>query len=376
MRTTDKPATCDGEEDDLEDLEGLAELATDVQVVDVVYEDAPFDLRHQFWLACSRRGFERFASARDAWQRVVVAASGPPDEGGGGDGEDDAHHDQRARGLAHDRRSILGSCECRFDAAIAKDLDRIFPGGPAYLDSEAMKDKVFSILRTYAMEDAEVGYCQGMAYPATLAALFLEERDALGLLRELMDARGCNLRTMYVPGLGPLQGVLARIDARLPEVAPEVGALFAKAHVPAMLFATQWVLTCFAASFPLALACRTIDAMLACGNAASVLERTTLAMLWACRGDLAQCGEAEEIIAYLKTKCFTFTSDQLRAIVDAALRLEVWEGGGKGEGEVEREGGGGVRVRLRAAESNGVGKESSWRVEVAIEAHNAGACGE
>ena len=44
-----------------------AALVTDVQIFDKLYEDAPSDLRHLFWSACSKRKTNPFENFREAW---------------------------------------------------------------------------------------------------------------------------------------------------------------------------------------------------------------------------------------------------------------------------------------------------------------------
>ena len=322
-----------------------AALVTDVQVVTKVYEDAPSDLRHLFWLACARRGGETFKDFRDAWvhmnavendnQRDRAGSSGRSSGSSGSSGKN-KNAVAITRRRTHEREEEEGGegengvseRQREVDRAIVKDLDRIFPGHE-YLDSQAMKDVVYSILRSYSMYDEEVGYCQGMAYMATITALYMTERDAFGLCKELMDERGCNLRAMYLPGLGVLQEMLAELDERMEAAVPEVSKRFRACGVQTMLFATSWFLTLYASSFPIVMTCRLIDVMLSEGNARGVLLRVALAVLEACQKDLVRLTDTEEVMSYLQTKCAGWTADQLRGIFDEARG----DKGGEGEGE-------------------------------------------
>jgi len=319
-----------------------AALTTDVQVIDVIYEDAPSDLRYLFWAACSRRNFHKFENFRDAWKQMSDIFEDMKSSQFRRTASNSSSHERDPELNTRDVASSSGGDSHHaddFEAVISNDLDRIFPGHD-YLDSRAMKDKIFAILKAYALHDSEVGYCQGMAYMAALSALYLTEEEAVGLLVELMDRRGCNLRAIYQPGLGILQETLRQLEDNMALIVPRVYHHFQDCGVPAVLFATSWFLTLYAASFPLVMSCRIIDMMLGEGNY-TILVKVALSLLHACENDLMQCSDAEQIISYLKTKSFAWTSDQLRSILSSAQLMHL-------EGETL------CRVRLTLLEDDGI----------------------
>ncbi|UPR04991.1 Rab-GTPase-TBC domain-containing protein [Chloropicon primus] len=323
-------------------------LVTDVQVMEKLYEDAPADLRHLFWVTCSRRARDRTrrgtrrrtSTFRDFWVEMNRVQR-ELEEGVGKEVE----------------VKVEGRTAAQLEAEkeIIKDLDRIFPGHE-YLDSDAMKDVVHAILLSYAGRDEEVGYCQGMAYLATLAALYLAESDAVDLVNEVMDEEGCNLREIYKPGLGKLQEMLADLDAGMEEVVPRVSALFRGCHVQTMLFATPWILTLYASSFPLVMSCRLVDVMLSEGNP-SILVRVALAILEACERDLVRLGGVEEVMSYLETKTMTWTLDEVRGLVTRGVEMGVERRGDREERV--------VRVRVEEVEG-GEGEKGGEEGKVVV----------
>merc|ERR1712176_50391 len=99
-----------------------------------------------------------------------------------------------------------------------------------------------------------------------------------------MGESGCNLRSIYKPGLGELQEMLLELDERMEQIVPAVSRLFRDCHVQTMLFATNWILTLYASSFPIVMTCRLIDIMLSEGNI-SILLRVALSILKVCERD-------------------------------------------------------------------------------------------
>ena len=93
------------------------------------------------------------------------------------------------------------------DDIISRDLGRTFPEHPLYAAPGAGQARLARLLRAYALHDAEVGYCQGMAFPAGLLLMCVPEPTAFLLYCRLMDDApgGAGLRKLYLPGLEPLK---------------------------------------------------------------------------------------------------------------------------------------------------------------------------
>jgi hypothetical protein len=124
---------------------------------------------------------------------------------------------------------------------------------------------MLNVLRAYALSDPEIGYTQGMNFLAGLLLTYLpSEADAYAALSLLMRQRG--LRELYLPDMSLLQIRLWQLSRLLP---PRLSAhLEAHAALP-VLYASSWLLTCFAADFPLHFAARVVDVLMTGQAAAS-----------------------------------------------------------------------------------------------------------
>ena len=61
----------------------------------------------------------------------------------------------------------------------------------------------------------QVNYCQGMAFVAGIILMYLPEEPAFRMLARLLDARGPNLRRLYLPGLEVCYAALLQTRRRL-----------------------------------------------------------------------------------------------------------------------------------------------------------------
>lgn len=56
---------------------------------------------------------------------------------------------------------LLQSMGCEYEAKIVKDLARTFPMHPLFKDKSGVgQQKMFNVLKAYAVLDPELGYCQ------------------------------------------------------------------------------------------------------------------------------------------------------------------------------------------------------------------------
>lgn len=112
-----------------------------------------------------------------------------------------------------------------------------------------------------------------MNFLAGLLLTYLpSEADAFGALSLLMHQR-C-LREMYLPDMSLLQIRLWQLSKLLP---PRLAAhLEAHAALP-VLYASSWLLTCFAADFPLHFAARVMDVLMTGHAAASPMLKVLCA---------------------------------------------------------------------------------------------------
>jgi hypothetical protein len=183
---------------------------------------------------------------------------------------------------------------------IRLDISRTFPHLDMFREADGPgQTALFHVLVAYARHDPEVGYCQGMAFIVALFLFFLPPEEAFWMLVSVMQGPRHGLRDLFAPGLPlvearlhVLQGLL---NARLPALARKLQAV----GMHPTMFATHWVLTVFAYTFPLPVVVRIWDAFLWEGWKAAY--RVALAVLVAFEAPLlASCRGFEDAMMALK----------------------------------------------------------------------------
>ena len=77
---------------------------------------------------------------------------------------------------------LLQSMECEYEEKIMKDLARTFPMHPLFTERGGVgQQKMFNVLKAYAVHDKALGYCQGMAF--VVGILLLSEGGHLAHLQ-------------------------------------------------------------------------------------------------------------------------------------------------------------------------------------------------
>ena len=94
------------------------------------------------------------------------------------------------------------------DEHILRDIGRTFPEYAQFQDLEGQR-ALFDVLKAYSMADLEVEYCQGMAFVAGTALMFLPEELAFELFHFVMAESGC----MITIALAALQQVVGGGEA-------------------------------------------------------------------------------------------------------------------------------------------------------------------
>lgn len=198
-------------------------------------------------------------------------------------------------------------------AEIEKDIHRTFPGHVT-LTSPAGQRAMRDVLRAYAAYDPDVGYSQGMNFIVGLLLTYLMPRHAFDALLLIMTDRG--LREYYLPdGMMHLQARLYQlgklINAELQE--------HLEAHmVLPVLFASSWVLTCFAAEFPLKFSARVMDCLIMDSFELPIMK-VSVAILQRCREDIMRLQDMEEIIDLLRKTVPSWPERRLMDLLTEAL---------------------------------------------------------
>ena len=155
-----------------------------------------------------------------------------------------------------------------------------------------------------------------MNFLAGLLLTYLpSEAEAYAALRLLMRQRG--LREMYLPDMSLLQIRLWQLSKLLP---PRLAAhLEAHAALP-VLYASSWLLTCFAADFPLHFAGRVMDVLMTGKHVVSPILKVAVGIVQRCEAALLAMADFEEMIGHLRQEVPRWPKADLQELLTDALR--------------------------------------------------------
>jgi hypothetical protein len=166
-------------------------------------------------------------------------------------------------------------------------VPRIPPNGPSgkrkekpqidFVVAEGGQAKLRRVLRAYGTYDPEVGYCQGMNFIAAMFITFVSEEEAFWLLVQVMNARPCRMRGLFLDGMSEAHQVLYVAERLIEKFLPRLHRHFQREHIHITMFATQWLLTMYTSSFPFDVVTRVWDSFLLEGW--KVSYRVMLALL-------------------------------------------------------------------------------------------------
>lgn len=288
---------------------------SDVQLFSKLYEDAPVEMRSRMWavflqdqelLNCD--GTSNLQSQiEEIWSKMQtlvwpLAAMA-----------DLKKHYETLTQIS------LGQEEV--DEAILRDIDRTFPEYVQFQEFEGQR-KLFDVLKAYSVTDLEVEYCQGMAFPAGLALMFLPEEMAFQMFTFLMGPSGCNMRSLYLPGLVGMQRELQDLEHHIKVLNPSLHKHFQEYCVSAVLYASSWFLTLYANTFPVTFSARIVDVMLS-ERSHSMLMRIAVTILSLCEQDILDLTDLEDIVNFIKMQPALWNSEKHRYAVNRAVDLKL-----------------------------------------------------
>ena len=298
--------------------------AVDVQLLAKLFEDAPPGMRTRMWIVFLENAFGwrptgefkgpdihpgRAAVAdRDRMWARMHALSLPV--------EVDQSLQKQYKTLTE---ISLGQEEV--DETILRDIDRTFPEYLQFQDSSGQR-ALFRVLKAYSVSDLEVEYCQGMAFPAGLTLMFLQEEIAFKLFSFLMSASGCDMRSLYLPGLAGIQGKLSELESNLRTRHPRLSSHFEIHGVSAVLYASSWFLTVFASTFPVMFSARIIDIVIQ-ERSLDILMRVAITILAAAEEDIIGLSDLEDIVNFIKLQPALWSHEKHRHTLSAAFTLRL-----------------------------------------------------
>jgi hypothetical protein len=161
-----------------------------------------------------------------------------------------------------------------------------------------MRESLYNILRAYSNADPELGYYQGMAFPAALLLCYMFPARAFWAFYHLMNGRGHMFRNYYVHDFVNLK-LLNRVwDVALRTRYKTIHANLKKLEIEPIVYTPSWFLTGFLrVGFPPVLRLRIFDRVVAFGTRA--LLSLGLACISLLKKDLMG-SEMELVIPFLQ----------------------------------------------------------------------------
>lgn len=172
--------------------------------------------------------------------------------------------------------------ECRHEQVILWDLNRTFPGNDFFKEGNDGQRRLYHVCKSYAGQDPEVGYCQGLSFVVAVLLLHLEETEAFALFSVIMSEY--QFRDLFKKGFQMLQLKFYILEKMIEELIPELREHFIDYDINTQMYASQWFLTLFSAKFPLMLVYRIVDMFLTEGP--DTLFKIGIALLKMSRTDL------------------------------------------------------------------------------------------
>ncbi|GAO50556.1 hypothetical protein G7K_4680-t1 [Saitoella complicata NRRL Y-17804] len=164
-----------------------------------------------------------------------------------------------------------------YSSQISRDLSRTFPNNPLFsVPGGEGQQMLQRVLHAFSIYDADVGYCQGLAFVVGPLLMNMAEEEAFCVLVRLMESY--DMRGMFTQDLAGLQLRLWQFERLLEAELPEVNAHLKGLGIAPSMYASQWFLSLFAVTCPLGTLHRIYDIIFAEG-APETIMRIALALL-------------------------------------------------------------------------------------------------
>ena len=175
---------------------------------------------------------------------------------------------------------------------IQRDIARTFPNHVLFRDSNPDNDSsrsgagqakskaedlegkgssgrsaLYNVLKAYSLHDEQVGYCQGMGFPAGLFLMYMSEEESFWMLHCIARGEKYLLNGLWSPGFPLLFQCFSQYAALLAKHCPKLSAHLLSQEQPIIpeLYATHWFMTLFSYNLPFEVVLRIWDILLAEG---------------------------------------------------------------------------------------------------------------
>lgn len=176
------------------------------------------------------------------------------------------------------------------------DLPRTFPDNIYFCTEDALQQQLYNVLVAFAMQNSDVGYCQGLNYIAGLLLLATKEEEAsFWLLKMLVEKI---LPQYYIKSMAGLITDLAVLDELVAKMDPEVYRHIHSIGMPWAVATTKWFICLYAEVLPTETVLRIWDCLFYEGS--KILFRVALTLIKMHKEQILQARELGELVTCFK----------------------------------------------------------------------------
>nr|CAI5862228.1 unnamed protein product [Callosobruchus analis] len=176
------------------------------------------------------------------------------------------------------------------------DLPRTFPDNIFFISNETLPEMLFGVLATFAHQNKEVGYCQGLNYIAGLLLLATkDEETSFWLLKTIVDQI---LPQYYISTMTGLLTDLDVLDDLIYKYEPVVSRHIKAIGMPWAMGTTKWFICIFAEVLPTETVYRIWDCLFYEGS--KIIFRVAIALIRLHKQDILQAHELGELMMCFK----------------------------------------------------------------------------
>jgi hypothetical protein len=228
-------------------------------------------------------------------------------------------------------QSLLNrNIDSQVNTQIKKDLNRTLSERFMFEESN---NYLYNVLKVYAVNDEEVGYCQGMNFIAGFLLIMSDfsDSEAFYMMNELFNknfgGEHQGLRGFYTNDFPLLKMYTYIFDRIFKETLPDLYAHFNKIDIPSELWVGKWFQTLYIICLPFDLLVRVWDCLFVVGS--DFLFCFAVALLKYCEGSLLKLNDFPEISEFFKTmnpNCYHSKSSMkidIEELIHNALKIEL-----------------------------------------------------
>lgn len=183
-----------------------------------------------------------------------------------------------------------------FAETIRIDLPRTFPDNIYFTTEDALQQQLFNVLTTFAHQNAEVGYCQGLNYIAGLLLLATKhEESTFWLLKMLVEEI---LPPYYIKSMAGLLTDLSVLDELVLKMEPEIHRHINVIGMPWAVTTTKWFICLYAEVLPTETVLRIWDCLFYEGS--KIIFRVGLTLIKMHKESILKTRELGELVTVFK----------------------------------------------------------------------------